>query len=1543
MQIRYQIKVKIEGAQKNDPPLLYSRRPRHIVKQYSITQIKGASLRAIDYRTDPSKLLLRISLSGSYNSDGFFSSVDDPGTPLEGITQEMIDNGRLLFVAPQNYKMKKPRPFTMLQFQIQALDQYGAVSSKKLRMVFFIRKFIAHYLSVVKNNPLRVLEGRSCKLGTGSIDILCPASSKCSRAKFSVVGDPKHGSLLIEKEKITQFMYQDLKAGNIRYRHDNSESTYDTIVISLMEQSQLAIATLNVIVEPIDDSPPFLSIHKDLVVRHGKLTKIDIKMLRASDPDSNTNDILFRIVVMPKGGNLKRYDNGRFISVREFSEVDLEKGLIYYNAFAKEYTRDSFVFILTDRKPNPSKRYTAQIKVLATDTIPPRKRYGGDCLARMNETDSLIRLNFIDYIDNVSPASDISIKLIPHKQYDYRYVRLNDIVREIGYNYFPTTTFTQQELFHNKILYLNNEGEVGVHAKSLRLNFVVSDGANNTTPTESCTILLHPVDNKAPVISILGKLKTPEGGRVCMNRSDIEVTDADTVLTRIKLRLISTPRHGRIVYKGKNMSENESMDYLEFRHRCLWYYHDNSETKWDSFTISASDGVKNRQHEVKIEIEPVNDLRPYFVEKSTKIRVMENSTVVLGSNILKAIDKDSDKSTFEFHITKLPKLGYMSNRSTTIIKFTQSDIDNDLLVYGHKNTEIGPYSVYDNFTVVICDLPQFPDDCNSVIHVIVEITPINSSPPILISGAELIVKEGGSSVLGVHELSCRDRDTLSEIIIIRVLKFPGFGFLENVAPSAGSEQSNAGLHISEFLCSDLDKGSINYVQNNHTGFEPLSDSFEVIAFDGTFNSTPVSIKIQIKPTSDERPGLMQIAPIKVQEGGWVLITKNHIIIEDKDIPKDILNFYISKTPKHGLIFYKCNGVGSPRLQRLKVNSPIDYLRCALIYVHDDSETLSDKIHIKATDGKMTSRSIIKVEVIPVNDEKPQIVNNVAMTVRFGGFKNITKSYLFAQDLDTQADQLRYRIIKLPFYGSLKLYSNGVPYRMILNSTFTQDDVDKKRLSYVNHIMPVSGLADSINFSLSDGVHYIRNQTFTIRIRLSCRKYFSVKTKDVQSNGAKIYITSLHLRAQRRKVGNRNMARHNIIFHIIRHPKYGVLSFDTGKGGKVTTLTENDLKERRFVYRSFHYPRRKNDSFRFFATDGKCMQRGKLHILTIDRNATVHLMKRVSPLSISERGVFSITSLEIRALDEFNSDKVIYRIKSLPKHGIILKDGVNTSSFTQQDINELRISYLLTNVRANDDEAEIAVFVRDFFGTALDSKPKAFPFKININIPNIGSVRVITNEPITALEKVDRNGIGTVITKQNLLSYDCTSSPDSNLTYTVAEPPVHGELVFKSSGRRATNFTQDDINSERVIYKLTDQSQTDYSDSLILDLESEGCHKSSGVAFSIKWSIVSISENIKVECAGGKTKITIRLTRKGYIDQGSVVEIHTKSAMDNVETLSPSRIWFHPGDKIKTWETPEDALEYETVEIYLSKEFNTLLGKSRIIFDVAKSQGNNTNN
>ena len=1532
------MEVQIRGAQKNDAPILYSRRPRVMVKQYSTTQMKATNIRAIDYKTDPAKLLLKVTKPQRYDFEGFFSTIEDPETPLEGLTQDMIDNGRLVFVAPKSLQTKHRRSFIIQQIQLEAIDEYGAESNSKLRIAFFVQKYVAYYLSVVTNNPLRLLEGKSCKLATENIDILCPASN-CHRGKFSVIGEPKNGGLYRNGRKTNQFMYGDLVRGNIVYRHDNSENLVDSIVISIMEQSQLALVTLNVMVESMDDSPPFLSVHKDIIARNGELTKIETEVLRASDPDSSLEDITFRCVVKPNGGSLKKDEQGVLTTVEEFSEVELESGVIFYHSLSKEPMDDHFVFVLSDKIPNLSKRYTARIKVRAADNMPPYRRYGGECLARMRETDASLSLNFIHYVDNVSPSSAISIMLLPQRRHDFSNVRHGSIVRIIGYRQLPATIFSQQELFHNKIFFLNTNGEVGMHAKNLRLEFVVSDGRNNTTPVQSCTVVIEPVDNKAPRASVAQAINALEGDRVCVNRSHIVMTDVDSEMTKLEFQVILQPKYGRFVYEGKSISEDNYMKYLDLEQKCLWYYHDGSETRTDEFTISASDGVNYMQKEVKIEVKPLNDQRPFFLREKVELRVTENSTVVIDSDLLEAVDKDSEKSLLTFHVVDGSKLGYLqTKKDNEVRKFTQNDIDNALLVYSHRNREIGPFSVYDNFTVSVCDLRSLSKDCNSTTQVRVEVVPINSSPPSLMPGVDLIVEEGRFAAVGTNVFKCKDSDTLSSSIGIQVVKFPKFGYLENTAPSIGSEQSNAGVHISEFLCWDVEKSSVNYVQSNHSGFEPDLDSFAIIAFDGTFNSSIVTINVRISPRMDERPVVKQVAPIKLQEGSWIIIDDQHIRVTDKDNPKDLLKLYIVIGPTHGQMFYKCNGVGPPLLKRLPLGASIDYLHCALIYVHDDSESISDRIQIEVTDGKMASKATLDVDVVPVNDKMPEIVTNIAMTVRFGGFKDITRSYLAAHDLDSDATQLSYRLTKQPLYGSIKAYINGLPKRLLLNSTFTQDDLDKKRVSYVNHRMPVLGLTDKFRFDLSDGKNSIKNKTFAIRIRLSCRKHFKIKTKDVMSNGPKIFISSSNLRAQRRKVDGDSTTK-SITFHIIRQPKYGVLSLDDNKKRKIiTAVTEDELNKRQLVYRSFEYPRKKNDSLRFFATDGKCMQRGKLHILTMNTNITIDLMKRVSPLNVVSKGITSVTPLEVRSSDKYRPDKVIYRLKSLPRHGVMLKDGVNMSSFSQKDVNELRISYLLLNATAEDDELSIDVTAKDFYGLNLDSKPVRIILKISINIPSMRKVRVMANVPITSLAKTGQGIIGSVISKHNLLSLDCSSQPDPSLRYFVIEPPIHGELMFNDTGLQATSFTQGDINSGRLVYMLTDHSLIEYSDSLILDAESNGCQKLSGTEFRIKWSVVSLSDKIKVQCTNGRTLITVKLLRHGYVNQGSGVVLHLKSLPDRDESLTPARVWFHPGDKEKTFNVPEEVLEYEKVEMYIEKEFNTLLKRTKLTLDIAKLQG-----
>lgn len=45
----------------------------------------------------------------------------------------------------------------------------------------------------------------------------------------------------------------------------------------------------------------------------------------------------------------------------------------------------------------------------------------------------------------------------------------------------------------------------------------------------------------------------------------------------------------------------------------------------------------------------------------------------------------------------------------------------------------------------------------------------------------------------------------------------------------------------------------------------------------------------------------------------------------------------------------------------------------IVYVHDDTETLQDSFTMQLTDGKHSVRGTAWVRILPVNDEKPQLI------------------------------------------------------------------------------------------------------------------------------------------------------------------------------------------------------------------------------------------------------------------------------------------------------------------------------------------------------------------------------------------------------------------------------------------------------------------------------------------------------------------------------------------------------------------------------------------
>lgn len=107
-------------------------------------------------------------------------------------------------------------------------------------------------------------------------------------------------------EKGFMFTVNDIKAGVVRYHHDDSDSVKDFIIFRITDGHHQTRHKFPIKILPKDDSPPFLITNMLLVVREGHLALISGSTLQASDMDSSNDYILINITRSPQAGEVMK-------------------------------------------------------------------------------------------------------------------------------------------------------------------------------------------------------------------------------------------------------------------------------------------------------------------------------------------------------------------------------------------------------------------------------------------------------------------------------------------------------------------------------------------------------------------------------------------------------------------------------------------------------------------------------------------------------------------------------------------------------------------------------------------------------------------------------------------------------------------------------------------------------------------------------------------------------------------------------------------------------------------------------------------------------------------------------------------------------------------------------------------------------------------------------------------------------------------------------------------------------------------------------------
>ncbi|XP_060791422.1 FRAS1-related extracellular matrix protein 1a isoform X2 [Neoarius graeffei] len=1048
------IPVTIKGAVPNQPP-----KPAFMsmfileVDQFILTPLSTAILDAVDAETPKNMLVFNITKPPS---EGFITHLSDHTKPISSFTWVDL-NEMLISYQPPNSSHTQRRNYEV-EFEVH--DFYFEKSSPIMVHVS-VRTADTNAPRVSWNMGLSLLEGQSRPITWDQLQIVDNDDLKAVR--IITVDGLQHGRLTVRGGKGFMFTVSDIKAGVVRYYHDDSDTTKDFVVFRITDGYHQTRHKFPINILPKDDSPPFLITNMVLELSEGQMALLRGSILQASDMDSSDDYILFNITKPPQAGEIMKLPGPGITGypVMRFLQKDLFHSIIYYRHFGNEVFDDSFEVVLSDfhDPPNLSEPQVIVIQIQPVPDQPPKESPGVTRHLIVKETDVVyLTKQQLHFVDVESPDCELTYTVTTPPFYTTTYggpdagrLFLVDTIPKLAKdpNAPVLKLFTQHAVNYMKVAYMPPFQDIGPYPQHIQFVLSVTSEQDRTTTGICFNITVLPVDNQSPEVHA-NQLIVDEGGECWVSADHLYVTDADSLEDSLHVALKRRPQHGDMYLDGAPLNQGQTFTVRDMKSLKVRYHHDSSETEEDNIECIATDGVNSVDFVLHIKVTLVNDEMPALVPGlKTVFECAEGQEVVITIEYICATDVDSDDSKLTYLIARQPYHGVVLKNGVVVDRFFQEDIEARIISYKHTGLEVGLLPRHDTITFVISDeqtdpVPsccfdrpsQFnrqtthPQDSLLIYDLNITVYPVDNQPPSIAIGEVLQVDEGGSASITVAHIGASDQDTPLVELQVVLESPPQFGYLENVLPSPGFEKSNMGISIASFSYRDVMNGHINYVQSRHRRFEPTADQFMLYISDGKHQSSAIPFYIIIKPINDESPDFLA-RNISVREGDMKELDASIINAVDLDVPRDQLTFRIIQQPQHGVIIGGLNGNDVAHYRRsiqsrgtevqVQVFTMEDLRNgMSLVYLHDDSESKQDSFIIQLSDGKHQLQRHILVKVMPVNDEKPCIIRNTGIEVEAGETRLISSAVLSAHDNDTPATNIIYVLESVPIHGLLQI-------------------------------------------------------------------------------------------------------------------------------------------------------------------------------------------------------------------------------------------------------------------------------------------------------------------------------------------------------------------------------------------------------------------------------------------------------------------------------------------------------------------------------------------
>ncbi|KAM4634137.1 chondroitin sulfate proteoglycan 4-like [Polymixia lowei] len=1290
---------------------------------------------------------------------------------------------------------------------------------------------------------------------------------------FRLLTLPKKGNLLFNHKVLKRnstFSQRNITDSLVKYEllnrpQEDMRDTFRFQVFSKHANSTGYDFRINVKAE----STAVTLVNKGLSVLEGDSKVITEDMLFTHI--ANNKPVQYTITTGPSYGQIKRVNLSNSTSMNDnivtFTNQDIVEERIMYVHDNSETQQDSFTFYTTVYKPhkhaskkedkNPVERSFNISIQLTNDQRPVRVVDKVFRVARDGQR--LLTLDDLRYRDDDSDFDDGRLL------YTRRGIPMGELVLANDTNQ-KLYEFTQYDLEQRKVLFVHRGVSFG------RFVLFVSDGKHYVST-------LLEVMAQDPYLQVENNtgLLVQRGGLMTLTPTNLSVlTNLDIRDPReVTYEVFLPPKNGILFLDdGDSIMATDAASTFTQRdlvERRLAYRHDNSRELSDGFNVTArvrgrspEGRVDTGRREVHLDIGVVvkvfleSHQRPPTVLTNIPVVVDEGQNVSISRANLEVVHRDSQPSEIVFSVQSPPSLGFVRRTSSGEERREQQD---DQLYQGIREQPITSFTQEDLNLGLVFYQHQDPTRTNDslllgVTNGVTEVGPIRVEfdiIPILLplQTSDAILDEGSSLPL------------TSDIIKVTNHHFAGMNFLYQVIvpPRHGHLEHSRipGMPITAFTHTEVEREYISYI---HDGSDTLIDNFTIVANQTEISkhSLPSTVYIIISPVNDETPVIISNRELKVWVGSVTEITLDDLSAEDLDTEPEGLEFIVTP-PSNGHLALK----SAP--SRHILNFTQRHIQTGqLVFTHNGA--LSGGFHFQVNDGvnfaprqifSTAARSLLLTlqtnqpmevypgSVTPICARELQVVTNGDSDIRGN------HSTVFAV---TTAPKLGRLVKRLPDNSTQQI------------SAFTQSMLNDGVILYDQNQPESVGWSakDSFTFTVSSPPAFLPPNIFIIFItyqanahqhndqRPQRRTKLQVNTGAVVAEGGRVVIDKSRLDASNLlgKVPEPERQAHQVWYRVISLPRYGTLSV----GGQNLTRDQLDFSQLTLDKFGISYihddSETTSDSFAFRAwvapldtsssTSSSSLSTSSSTPVTSvssssssspsssdvardrsveDRlvvtelfNITVTPVNDQPPLIrtrapsmkvvMGERVVLGPENLQVEDHDT-PPEELHYSVISKPNNGYLTlgERPEPVTSFTQYDVNHGRLHFV------QQGEPSTGVFYFNVTDGYHGPLYKLFSLEVTK-----AAVSIANNTGLSLVQ-----GRTAVVLSTNQLAAQTNGRSSANITYTVTTLPRHGRIAIND--QEVTTFRHEDLQFGRVVYHMTDLSESEDSFKVSVSASSPG--------------------------------------------------------------------------------------------------------------------------